>query len=372
MKFRFVFSSNVSLLVRVRFFASKMLLTLCLLISICIQSLDAGRAVDERTLFRVYSMTKVVTAIAGLQAYEAGKFHLDDPIGNYLPAFNGIVSKVIQIEDCLLQPELSIISPRVGRICYSLVDAARPISVRDVFNFSAGLGYGGFGSISALNNEWEVFSHFYTLAGVVDATDTLVALAFSEEARDGFCLSTLGVTYFDDCLETYSAPNFDAGTYDLEEWVSRLARVPLIHQPGAYWFYGVEADVLGALVEAWNGRVGLDAVLTRDILQPLGMKETFFYTKPEDATYVDFSSRFLNAIVWDGTALTGGAFDPGNVAPFIGPQLFLGGGSGLVSSITDWARFAEALLKNYQGIPYNGVVLLSSSTLEYACQVIIC
>ena len=99
------------------------------------------------------------------------------------------------------------------------------------------------------------------------------------------------------------------------------------------------------------------------------MTETFWFVSENDPNYADYRARFLNILNWDGIDLSGGSLDPGNLAAFGEAQMFFGGGSGLVSSITDWSSFAEALLKNFQGLPASdGAVLLSSSTLEYASQ----
>ena len=51
------------------------------------RDVEAGRAVEPNTLYRLYSMTKPITTVAALMLYEEGRFQLDDPIAKYIPAF---------------------------------------------------------------------------------------------------------------------------------------------------------------------------------------------------------------------------------------------------------------------------------------------
>src|SRR5262245_36036468 len=77
------------------------------------QELATRAPMTERSLFRIYSMTKPVTAVSVMMLYEEGKFRLDDPVSKYLPEFNDVQvavpgaaprrpSRPITIEDLLL------------------------------------------------------------------------------------------------------------------------------------------------------------------------------------------------------------------------------------------------------------------------------
>src|SRR5690606_24934240 len=57
------------------------------LASVGVQDLASGRPMRERSIFRIYSMAKPVTAVAALMLYEEGRFQLDDPVEKYLPEF---------------------------------------------------------------------------------------------------------------------------------------------------------------------------------------------------------------------------------------------------------------------------------------------
>ena len=68
----------------------------------------------------------------------------------------------------------------------------------------------------------------------------------------------------------------------LQEFIEKLARLPLLHQPGSRWHYGVSMDVLGRLVEVVSGQP-FDQFVTERISQPLDMVDTAFYAPAEKA-----------------------------------------------------------------------------------------
>lgn len=82
--------------------------------------------VDDHTLYRIYSMTKPVTAVAMLKLYEAGKFQLDDPVTDYVPEFAAL--QVLRRIDANGNP---VSSP-----------PARPATMRELLAHMAGFGYG--------------------------------------------------------------------------------------------------------------------------------------------------------------------------------------------------------------------------------------
>jgi methyl acetate hydrolase len=84
-----------------------------------------ARPLAPNALFRIASMTKAVTSTAAMQLIEAGKFGLDDPVANYLPA--------------LAQP--MVVEVPEGEGDYQLRPARRPITVRHLFTHTSGFGY---------------------------------------------------------------------------------------------------------------------------------------------------------------------------------------------------------------------------------------
>ncbi|MCW1919907.1 beta-lactamase family protein [Rhodobacter sp. KR11] len=121
--------------------------------------------------------------------------------------------------------------------------------------------------------------------------------------------------------------------------ITRLTALPLADQPGARWRYGVATDVLGHLVEVLTGQ-SLDLVMADRLLTPLGMTETGFQLRPDQAgrlaaLYQVAPGGFLRAAQ--------------QAAPFA-PVTFHSGGGGLVSTLGDYQRFVDLLLARGRGV----------------------
>ena len=124
---------------------------------------------------------------------------------------------------------------------------------------------------------------------------------------------------------------------DLHEFVTRLAGIPLLYQPGTKWVYSVSMDIQGYIVEKLSGKT-LPEFYRDEIYQPLGMKDAGFYV-PEDKW-----SRFATVYVVepDGSLSDHG---PQNVnrRDFAHQPSLPSGGGGMVSTAEDYFRFAEML-----------------------------
>src|ERR1700712_460554 len=133
-----------------------------------------------------------------------------------------------------------------------------------------------------------------------------------------------------------------------QQLVEEIGKLPLMFQPGTSWEYGRSIDVLLALVEVVSGQRA-DAFLDARIFKPLGMTDTFFNV-PADKL--------------DRMAQPGPDPDTGETAKLTDvtqPRIFLGGGEGLLSTASDYMRFALMLENGGEG---NGVRLLSRKTVE--------
>lgn len=123
---------------------------------------------------------------------------------------------------------------------------------------------------------------------------------------------------------------------DLEGAVGDLASMPLLFDPGTAWNYSVATDVVGRLVELWSG-LRLDEFFSARILGPLGMDETGFFCPAERR------DRLAELYQYE----PGDTFRP--IGPMAGAALveprLLAGGAGLVSTASDYHRFATMLLQ---------------------------
>lgn len=134
---------------------------------------------------------------------------------------------------------------------------------------------------------------------------------------------------------------------DLGARVAALARLPLFEEPGTRWRYGFSADVLARVVEVASGQPISDFMQAR-ILQPLGMTATRYapYRDVPEAATVYTQDRDGNLVE---AALAHSATD------------WTPGGSGLVSTASDYLRFALML---WNGGEYQGVRILRQSTVD--------
>jgi CubicO group peptidase (beta-lactamase class C family) len=249
---------------------------------------DIGRdaPMETDTLFRIASMTKAVTSVAVMQLYESGALLLTDPVSMYLPAFATME---------VLTP------PEAGEAEYTLEPARRPITIRHLLTHTSGISYRFLSSPR--------LAPHYVEVGITDGLSQ----------TDG----TIG------------------------EMVARLAELPLVHQPGERFTYALGVDVLGRVVEVITGET-LAEYMAAEIFEPIGMVDTGFFTSPTDADR--FASVYtphdggLAKVSERPVVSSDGRTIYSNGYPYDGPQTYYSGGAGLSSTISDYARFLQALL----------------------------
>jgi CubicO group peptidase (beta-lactamase class C family) len=140
-----------------------------------------------------------------------------------------------------------------------------------------------------------------------------------------------------------------------DEWITRLAQLPLIGQPGSAMYYGISTDLLGLLIARIEG-ASLGEVLKRRIFDPLGMKDTSFLVLPgkrarRAAAYgFDEEGRLSKLITRSGIFL---AERPEDIA-------YESGGAGLWTTMDDYLKFARLFLGDGE---VDGIRLLRPETL---------
>ncbi len=145
--------------------------------------------------------------------------------------------------------------------------------------------------------------------------------------------------------------------YTLADRVSLLGDVPLVSHPGTNWRYSISSDVLARVVEVASGMPFRDFVLTR-ITGPLGMSDTDFYASEEKlerlaAVYGPAGERGLELL------------DDPMTSDYAKKPIWVGGGSGLVGSATDYYRFAQMMLNKGS---LGDVQLLTPETVDLMTQ----
>ena len=142
----------------------------------------------------------------------------------------------------------------------------------------------------------------------------------------------------------------------LEDMVARAARIPLMFQPGAEWFYSIATDLQALVVQRLSG-MGFGDFLRTRIFQPLGMVDTGFHV-PAGQVH-----RLAEMYADDGAGglkVADRAFDM-PINDFTRPPRFEGGGGGLVSTAMDYARFCQMILNRGE---LDGVRIVSPAMID--------
>ncbi|WP_240606545.1 serine hydrolase domain-containing protein [Phenylobacterium kunshanense] len=137
---------------------------------------------------------------------------------------------------------------------------------------------------------------------------------------------------------------------DLQGMVDKLAKLPLVSQPGTDWAYGPCVDLQGYVVQKLSGK-SLDRYLQDHIFTPLKMPDTQFWVDPSK------TARVVRMHTYDPAGKIVAADFPIRTSP---PR-FLSGGGGLVSTAPDYYRFCQALL---QGGELEGARILKPDTVK--------
>ncbi|BAV04621.1 CubicO group peptidase, beta-lactamase class C family [Filimonas lacunae] len=259
---------------------------------------EGNATMQKDNIFRIASQTKAITSVAVMMLFEEGKLLLDDPISKYIPSF-----AKPQVLDQFNEADSS----------YTTTPAKREITIRDLLTHTSGIGYAGIGA---------------------KKTKAIYAKA--------------------------SIPSgIGSDTFHLATAITRLGTLPLEHNPGEKFTYGLNTDVLGYLVEVVSG-MSLDQFFKTRIFEPLGMKDTYFYLPQEKQNRL----VALYTIDKDTKKLVPYQEKPGiafSVDYAKRKGTYYSGGAGLVSTVQDYAIFLQALLNG--GI-YNGKRILSPRTVE--------
>jgi len=235
--------------------------------------LEKSAALSPDAVFRIASLTKPITAAALVMLMDEHGVALSDPVARWLPE--------------LADPQILI---SLGGELDQTVPARREITVEDVLTSRMG-------------------------TGIVPAAPGSTPIQREIER-----LQIVGF-----------GPPDPSTPMGQDEWIGRLGALPLLAQPGDRWFYSVSSNVQGVLASRLAG-APLSQVLQERIFAPLGMNDTGFHVRSEQA------SRFTPAYSSDLTL----SDDPAH-SPWGEPPVFEGGEGGLVSTAADYMAFVRML-----------------------------
>jgi len=241
-------------------------------------------AMKPDAIFRIASMTKPMVSLAIMMLAEEGKLSIAHPVSHYIPEFARLEVGVEKKKDD-------------GTVELVLEPQRRQMTVQDLLRHTSGLTYGVFDK-SMVDDE-------YRRAGVNDRN-----------------LST-------------------------REFIAKLMRLPLKHQPGTTWEYSLSTDVLGWIVEVVSGK-SVDEFIAERITRPLKMPDTGFFVEAKNLGRLaepQKDDKGQRPVMRDVKAL----------------PAWPSGGGGMVSTAADYARFGQFWLN---GGTLDGVRLISRKTVE--------
>jgi CubicO group peptidase (beta-lactamase class C family) len=239
-----------------------------------VQDLETRAPMTDQSLFRIYSMTKPVTAAAAMMLHERGRFALTDPVAKFIPEFKNVV---VASADRTTRPP------------------SRAITVQDLLLHTSGINH---------------------------RTSQL-----------------------------YQRERVRSRAQGLPQFIANIVRVPLMEDPGTRYRYSEGPTVVGRLIEIWSGQP-LDAFMTSQIFQPLGMTATAFWVSPEQAPRL--ATRYASG----ASGLVANEIED---VPFTDRPALIEGAVGLVSTAPDFLRFSQMLLNKGE---LGGVRLLSPASVE--------
>lgn len=194
------------------------------------------------------------------------------------------------------------------------------------------------------------------IVGQSESGEPILADAKNEITIRNLLNHTSGITYGDKLQAKYyreagMTVGFTQTEGTIGEKIKKLAKLPLISNPGEEFHYGMSLDVLGYLVEVIS-KMPLDEFLRKNIFEPLKMVDTDFNVTP------DKLSRLATLYKMDRN---GSLTKATGYFPYPEKQTYFSGGAGLVSTAKDYARFAQMILNDGE---LDGVRILGRKTIE--------
>lgn len=268
-------------------------------------NVETGESMRMDHLFRMASMTKFVTTVAALKLFERGLFTMDTPLESILPEF---ANPVVFIR----------YDAKKGK--FITKPAKNKILMKHVFTHTSGIVYP----------------------------------QFTTDGREGYLKTPIAAAF--------PAPN--AGI-TLAGEIKKLAKLPLTHEPGESWTYGMNMDVLGRVIEVMTGK-SFPQFVREEVLQPLKMNRSFFGVPADEWKNVTqvYTPGEKGFMVYDTNVLKKLMFAPETVSmdyyKATNTNMAMGGAD-LISCAQDYARFLQMIL-NYGEL--DGARILSKKTVE--------
>ena len=263
-------------------------------------------------IFRIASMTKAITSFGVVKLWEKGLIEFDDPIKKYIPEFN-----YVEILNSFNEDDTT----------YTTIERTKDITIRQLLTHTSGIGY-----------------------DFIDGNPAIKAVYHKKKQN-----------FMDNGVLCFCDQDVTIG-----ESITKLATIPLHHEPGEKFTYGIGLDVLGYMIEIVSKK-SLDVFFKEEIFEPLEMNDTYFYL-PEDKferlvpvqsfdSGLSYNSNSSNIESNSWIIFEDDRFNVNY--PIEGERVFFAGGCGLSSTVRDYYNFLSIFINNGK---FKGKQIIKKST----------
>ena len=260
-----------------------------------IKNSETNEEFKNDDIFRIASMTKAITSFGVVKLWEKGLIDFDDPIKKYIPEFD-----YVEILDSFNESDSS----------YTTIKTTKDITIRQLLTHTSGIGY-----------------------DFIDGNPAIKAI-YHKKKQD---FMDYGVLCFCDQDVT------------IGESIRKLSNVPLHHEPGEKYTYGIGLDVLGYMIEIVSNKT-LDVFFKEEIFDPLEMTDTYFYIPESKSERLVPVQTFNSGLSYNTNIVDNDSWvifedKRFNVNyPIEGERVFFAGGCGLSSTVKDYYNFLSIFI----------------------------
>lgn len=251
-----------------------------------------NRPLNRDSIFRIYSMTKPITSISIMMLFEQGKLNITDEVEKFIPEWSELsVYQSGSFESLITEP------------------LKRKMTIKDLLMHRSGLTYD------------------------FEETSFVQKIYLKEEIKIARSKEKLSA----------------------DEYIRKLADIPLAFSPGEFFNYSISTDILGFIIERISN-MSLEEYFKKNIFEPLEMEDTFFQIPKEKI------DRLANCYIYDQTNDKYIVEDDFEKSSYIEKPSCYSGGGGLLSTIDDYMKFCN-LLQNKGSL--NNKNIIGSRTAEF-------
>ena len=251
-----------------------------------------NRPLKRDSIFRIYSMTKPITSISIMMLLEQGKLNITDEVEKFIPEWSELsVYQSGSFESLVTEP------------------LKRKMTIKDLLMHRSGLTYD------------------------FEETSFVQKIYLKEEIKIARSKEKLSA----------------------DEYIKKLADIPLAFSPGEFFNYSISTDILGFIIERISN-MSLEEYFKKNIFEPLEMEDTFFQIPKEKI------DRLANCYIYDQTNDKYIVEDDFEKSSYIEKPSCYSGGGGLLSTIDDYMKFCN-LLQNKGSL--NNKNIIGSRTAEF-------